>query len=256
MEDIPGSHPPRRRPQRQIIVRDAEGRGYPIRLPLSCTADWLRGALRERGLEQARLEEVICEPGTEADRLPAWVRTPLNEVFPGAKDIQWSLPDGGPQVNLDSPLLMGLGVRYFRALAKLAFHYFLHEVPWVDGRDPSFARVREFIDAGQGNPWDFVDPNAASFILRGVGDAPPDQGHCLLLEMESDVIVWMKLFSRSPYRRPCVKVSVGTNPSVLTRRHAIGHSLELFPKRRDGFDGRMKRVPVVRHEGRLGVYLP
>jgi len=80
MEDIPGSRPPRRRALQQVVVRDAARKGHPIRLPTNCTADWLRGALRQRGLEGSRLAEIVCE--LEGGKLPAWARRTLNEVFP------------------------------------------------------------------------------------------------------------------------------------------------------------------------------
>jgi hypothetical protein len=256
MEDIPGAQPPRRRPQRQIILTNTDGRGHPVPLPTHASVEWLREAIRQRGLEGARLAEIVCE-AAEGNRLPDWARRTLDQVFPDAKNIDWSLPDGGSYMVVPSLLVMGVRAEYFRALAKLAFHYFLQQCPEIDGRDPAFEPIRRFIRDGTGAAGDFVNPNEASFVLRPLGLPLANVTHFFFLEADDGrVVVRMRLFAGSPYNRPAIRVTIA-DPSPIMEPRRLGHALKLFAERPlDGYDGEMVPLRVVQHEGRSGVWGP
>lgn len=256
MEDIPGSD--QRRPLQQIVVRDAQGNGHPVRLPTNCTAGWLREALRLRSLEGCRLAEIMCEraEGPDQRQLPAWARRVLNDVFP-ATNIEFSLSEGGPEV-LNSPLQMGLRLHYFRGLAKLGFHYLLNQCSYVDGNDPAFAAIRSFIRDGQGTVQDIMEVNAPSFLVHDPDRAFEEDGHFFFLEMDGhQVTVWIRLFVGSLYRRGAVRISVGPAPPVLVPTFRAGHFLRIYSDRpRDGFDGEMVSLPAIELDGHWRLVMP
>ena len=78
---------------------------------------------------------------------------------------------------------------YFRALAKIGFHYALKNVPTIVGNEPEFGAVREFIRSGSGEAGQF---------FRSL-DRPPHTGkvvgHLLAVTaVPGDIVVNMWLF--------------------------------------------------------------
>jgi len=154
-------------------------------------------------------------------------------------------------------LQIDLYVPYYRALAKLAFHYALKQCVYLDGRDPAFAAIRVLIRDGAGTPIGLVDLSAPTFLLGDLGRRFDEDGHFFFLEMDNQQVnVSMKLFAGSPYKRPSVRVALGTDPSPLIRTYRAGHFLRLYPDgRRGGFDGEMIALEALEHEGRWGLVL-
>lgn len=266
MEDIPGTNKPDRRPQRQLIVRDDRGAERALSVPTGCPEDWIVKALATRGLIGSTLTRIVCEkvPGSEAIRpggqLPGWFYRALFAAFPDAKDIEWLLPTGGAHVDLPGPLTsltVNLDGEYLRGLAKLAFHYALKHLPWLDGRHDNFAPVRNFIYLGHGTPADFVDLNAPPFMLAAGGaEASVKDGHALLLNVaREEITVHFRSFVRSFYSRPAVRVRLGVTPADAPRHSVAAHHLCLFAGREGDYDGEMVEVRTMFRDGRWGAIL-
>lgn len=78
---------------------------------------------------------------------------------------------------------------YFRALAKIGFHYVLTHIPTIVGNEPEFRAVREFVRNGTGE---------ANQFLRRLDETPTTNGppgHVLTaLAVPESVIVNMQFF--------------------------------------------------------------
>jgi hypothetical protein len=65
----------------------------------------------------------------------------------------------GYQTRLDAPVgeteyrsvRFNISREYVRAIAKLAFHYFLWTCPWIGGNESEFEGVRRFIHNAEGD---------------------------------------------------------------------------------------------------------
>ena len=149
-----------------------------------------------------------------------------------------------------------IGMDYARGIAKLAFHYALKQLPWLDGRDPAFEPIRRFILDGTGHPNDFLDLNAEPFAIVFKGERLTD-GHFLMANVSNaeGVTVLVKTFVRSPYSRDAIRVRLGPTPSAVPLRlPVVGHHLRLYEGGpRDGYDGELIELATRYLGGRWGV---
>jgi hypothetical protein len=148
-------------------------------------------------------------------------------------------------------------VEYLRGLAKLAFHYALKHLSWLDGRHDNFAAVRKFIYLGQGTPANFVDLNAAPFMLAPAGaQASVKDGHALLLNIaRAEITVHFRSFVRSFYSRPAIRARLGVTPGDAPRHSVVAHHLCLFSDREGDYDGEMVEIRTMFRDGRWGALL-
>lgn len=147
------------RPLRQVVVRTATGDVASVPFPRAWGADQLRAAIQARQLEGVVPFEVYIEDGESADSESAQYFDPhrvLRAVFGPFREVTVY---GGVGERTVSTVTVeaGINVTYMRALAKVAFHYFLWSSPVLRGDEPVFAGVRDLISAGAGNYRDFVD---------------------------------------------------------------------------------------------------
>lgn len=260
MEDVRGVDPPEHRCQRQIVLR-RDGKPETVRVPDKVNGAWLREAVEKRGLLGASLSHIVCEavevetvPPTGT--LPEWFRKALAHVFPDAKDIAWLLREGGPRVNLPSTTIVGIFPEYMRAVAKIAFHYFLKFEQHLNGSEEAFRGIRDYIYAGTGDWCDFVVQESRPFVLQS-GKRPEYICHVFFVESDSNNIlkVRMQLFLNGPYQGPSILVQLGKDEFV--RRLYFGHLLKLYDKPENGWSGELAKLPVEKHsgDGRAGVLL-
>ena len=158
---------PSARPIRQVVLRMPDGSMQSVPFPRSWTADQLRTAVANRGLETGTPRELYLEDDevfTDQEAPPALeIRTLLSSVFGGefGADVY-----GGHGERTQNRLVMvaGINTTYLRAVAKVAFHYLLWACPILRGSDPVFAETRAFISDGAGNSRDFVQLDAPQFL--------------------------------------------------------------------------------------------
>jgi hypothetical protein len=271
-EHVPGSDPPVYTTQRQVVVRGPDGRPQYIRLPPELPGDvapgWLHQALAERGLEGARLTDIFCEPAdpvaAEAEyRLPPSIIRTLVGAMPNAHrdaqehgvSVHWLTADGGIRNDLRVDFRLDLPLEYPRALAKIAFHYFLKMDTDSTGREEAFAPIRDYIYDGVGDVADFVELNARPFVLdAGVRLRGPH--HALFLEIGRDglVKVRMQFFIKGPYQVGPKRVTLGRDQFI--RHLRVGHCIRMFGQQTGGFDGELIQVEPVCVDGLWGVRPP
>jgi hypothetical protein len=120
----------------------------------------------------------------------------------------------GPQVFTSE-----LTPRYFRALAKIGFHYALRYIPTITGNEDSFRPLREFIRHGVGEPGQFLSSS------QHVSDPAGPPGHVLtaVAMPDSMIVVNMQLFSSCKTRLPQWRLILGPNPTVLHVEQSSAH---------------------------------
>ncbi len=108
-------------------------------------------------------------------------------------------------------------VAYFRALAKIGFHYVLAHIPTVVGGEPEFRALREFIRRGIGEPNQFLHRLDATPTTNG----PP--GHVLTaVAMKGSVTVNMQFFMGCEVSLPQWSLVI-PNPTVLVITQKVAH---------------------------------
>ena len=121
-------------------------------------------------------------------------------------------PVPGPQ------LIRGeVTLAYFRALAKIGFHYALAHIPTIVGSEPEFRAVREFIRHGIGEPNQFLHRLDTTPTTSG----PP--GHVLTALATPEIItVNMQFFIGCEAGLPQWSLVI-SNPTVLVLTQKVAH---------------------------------
>jgi hypothetical protein len=100
---------------------------------------------------------------------------------------------------------------YFRALAKIGFHYALKYIPTITGNEGTFRALRDFIRHGTGDASQFL----SSCETVSSPSGPP--GHVLTVVAAPDnpIIVNMQFFAGCKTALPQWRLILGHNPTVL-----------------------------------------
>jgi hypothetical protein len=126
---------------------------------------------------------------------------------------------------------------YFRALAKIGFHYALRYIPTITGNEGVFRALRDFIKQGTGDHAQFL--TACKTALNPAG--PP--GHVLtaIANPHSPIVVNMQFFAGCETELPQWRLVLGDNPSAVHVEQASAH---FFSYALEG-DGRLTGGKVV-----------
>lgn len=112
----------------------------------------------------------------------------------------------GPKVSMGE-----VSPQYFRALAKIGFHYALKNIPTILGNEGAFRPLREFIRNGTGDWQKFL----SSRETVESSDAPPGHVLSVLAPSEGQIVVLMQFFVGSGTALRQWRLMVGKNPTVL-----------------------------------------
>jgi hypothetical protein len=138
--------------------------------------------------------------------------------------------------------------RYFQAIAKIAFHYFLLHSKVFKGSEEEFRTIRRFIRYGEGNEWDFLEKNSRPIAQDLSGkDRPPYYGHVLRTEITTKSIsVCVQLFIGHDYKPEWYRVLLSQrNRRVFLQTEEFGHYYRyLKPEDRTGYDGVIEKITV------------
>ena len=138
---------------------------------------------------------------------------------------------------------------YFRAVAKIAFHYFLKHFTQFTGYEKEFEGIRQFIFSG-GESKQWIRQREGSFI-EGLdpGISTDKYGHLLALDKnEKDIRAKIHFFvgpGIKPHRY--YEIFIGKNPERIIYNQGIGHQFVYFDEPdEDGYDGRMDPLRIIR----------
>ena len=211
----------------QLVVIDPEGKAH--HLPITSDLrdpEKLGTSFRALGVTHSADVRLICDP-SERERLEplikaAWPAASFSEKGLGATNYE------GAVVELQ------LTDRYFRAIAKIGFHYFLTQFPEYAGSEPCFVDIRNFILDDSGGGLDrvnsFVGIRSQPLLTPMMDGGRPDgwMAHVLCAEIRDDeLLAHVEFFVSQHYRSVVYTVKLGNNDSG-DRLAATGHIYRYF----------------------------
>jgi len=188
----------------QVIILDAENNAVehiPIPTEITTRSELEEILYKKRNATSIEGAQLIAASGDEA-RIEALFST-IDMTIPMQRRSGGSIP---------RQFFSGeVTAAYFRALAKIGFHYALKFIPTITGDEGAFRPLRDFIRNGVGDADQFL--SCCDPASNGAG--PP--GHCLtaLAPPDGDIIVVMQFFIGCSTVLPQWRLNLGPNPTTL-----------------------------------------
>jgi hypothetical protein len=165
----------------------------------------------------------------------------LTSFLPEVKATEWEdLPMSGKTFTQTEYEVTD---RYFRAIAKIAFHYALKHFRHFRGDEEMFEGIRNFIMNG-GNIQDFVRWSKKQIVEIKPGYSPSTFAH-VIHARANEQFVWSRLqFFIGPQTIPLVyRVALAVNKPILSYDIMEGHSFCYYEEGiKDGFAGVMDQL--------------
>jgi hypothetical protein len=126
------------RQMRQMIFIEQSGKTHYLPIREGSTPDQLRTAFQRLGVVQPCADVRVLYDTAKQD----WVRQLIQQTWPNG-----AFGEGTPASTMYQGAIgtVVLTNRYFRAVAKIGFHYFLTQFPEYTGHEQMFSGIREFI---------------------------------------------------------------------------------------------------------------
>jgi hypothetical protein len=226
-------------PARQIIVQSKDGEYHPILVDENMKSPKeLKRNLDKKGIKDPKFIE--CWSYDENDQK---LLNRLCVIF--NEKINWS--DTLPYENTEKQLMVATVTvtnRYFRAIAKIAFHYLLKNFSSFSGFEKEFDNIKNFIiNGGDEKPW---VRQKKGFVVNDLkpGLTTNRYGHLFVVEKMSDHIIGKLQFFVGPQGlKSYYEIYLGKNPEKIIFPEGIGHQFVYFDKPDDGgFWGRMDQL--------------
>lgn len=233
---------------RLLVVATADGEEHELRFPRGWGEAQLRAAVEARGLQGARPVKAHV-PGPESlAEFEATAKPAIRAVF-GTFVIDVYTTDLDNPAAPVVPMLLrfNLSRDYLRAVAKVAFHYFLWACPQIGGDEPEFSSVKAFIRNDVGEATDILR-KTDSLVDRipASHGGPGDHGHVFASFVSADdqLLVQVHFFSLNVGPSfPTFIVRLGPRPDALPADWRSTH-LAAYRSGIDGHDGVLKRLGV------------
>jgi len=229
---------------RQLIFKRSDSSLERVPFPRAWTSEQVRRVVQERHLEEAKLIEIYLDadegPETES------VRMILKEVLGKVEARCWygkSEPGSVSRVEIAA----GITTKYLRAVAKVAFHYFLWVSKLCRGNEREFAAVREFIRDGVGDGRAFVQIREGPFIPQLRKYVPKQVSHFLLSEQNRTAVGGSLQFFVGPdHLPPTFHFRLGSSPSRIDAQSLSAHRVWYFGEKVNGYDGEIETIDVTK----------
>jgi hypothetical protein len=225
-------------PMRQIVVDGGIAGIHPIAITDRMRTDPvpLTQELEARGLTGSMPLRVIAGP----EDVP-WI-TGLLRAIGATPPAEWTTLDCEPQRQM-FVVTTGVTDAYFRAVAKIVFHYALKMVPELTGAEPEFASIRDFIWSG-GTAAKFVRQRPDQFVENFRRGARPTHWMHLLAVVRSyeRIVGYAQFFAGPGGLPPPFEIWIGRDPSRIVRpvERRAHQFVILNPGTQSGLVGRME----------------
>lgn len=217
----------------QLVVIDSEGIQYPVPIHLGMSAEAVRARIKGLGIEgRINIHFNVSDENSE------WFERIAEELWPGAERIEFPVTKVGVY-RVPGLVSFTVNDHYFRALAKMAFHYYLcYNGSSVRGDEREFTNLRRFILEG-GDPEPILLTPRESPVYFGVpfgdvvgGGVVSSAQWCHLLaadDTQGIIVVYLQLFIGPGYANPPHYIALGPTPAGLRARGAWAHVLTWEP---------------------------
>ena len=232
---------------RQIIFQDVSGATHPVPVPnaMRDRPDLLRRRLQRLRLEKAKPVYVVAG----ADETE-WMGA-LIQGLGGCLAGEWEVPVGEPQ-RIPLNAKVNVTSAYFRAIAKIVFHYTLAMFPDFTGLEREFDDIKAFIWSGGADDVDqFVRQRPDQFVEQfRRGWRPTHWMHILAVKRERRRLTGYAQFFAGPAFLPQgYEVRLGGNPArIISRLQWRAHQFVILnPTASSGPHGKMEDCEPVEH---------
>ena len=229
-------------PLRQVVLRLQDGQIELIPVPDTMrTSNGFTQVVRQRGIENFEVVECFTKGPDEWSWLSQMLSPHVDPQRAEHQHLTW------PKGKIELGTRFQVDKRFFRAVAKIGFHYVLSQLSTLTGHEPQFEAIRHFIRYGEGEPDDFVLEHLRQFVgTFREGLAPSDWTHLLYLEKTSDSITGRCQFFLGPtLLPPHYEIHVGDNPSGLMHHRQIeAHFFKYEVGLADGHSGVCISAPI------------
>jgi hypothetical protein len=201
----------------QLVVTDLAGNERQIKLVPDLRPEQLQARLQEIGVSELVNARLQCD-----DKNWDCYRAMIESLWPHLQITELPSLDAGIH-RLPGRITFTITDRYFRAVAKVAFHYYLlHTLRGFTGHEDNFAELRDFILNG-GDPSHFF-MTTPRLPFANV-ERTSQWSHVLMVnESTSPIIAYVHFFSGPAWSRPPYYVRLGPlTHDLLVRSYAWGH---------------------------------
>ena len=225
----------------EAIFTTEDGSEHVLPLPAGMTPEQFKDAYRRLRLTKVN-QGFVKAYNSEV----AWAESLLRSVF---EDVRMVSGDDQPDSVTYKNVVITFTVteRYFRALAKIGFHYFLTKMPKFTGAEDIFAEIRNFImtDGDLKRCERFVSYTQRQMeIDLARGWRTKSWGHLLTAEANYRTLFSrVQLFIGPEYLPPVYTIRLASNPSRIHFNEAHGSWFGYYePQERGEFDGEVSDV--------------
>jgi len=217
---------------KQVVIIDKKtGKSYPIRIP-----DWmtkpeqLREEIHKRGFQGKKFDLMAFADGDEIEQ--------LKQLLPNASSkIDWVTPQASEVSNPRARF--HVTDKYFRAVAKVGFHYFLTVIDEFKGNEPYFTGIRNYIFKGEKKSNVFAEDSDSIINIPHPDIRPKMWSHVLLVETRNNHFqVKLQFFLGPPYDPPTYVVRISDDIRVELPKVHKGHMFIYYNDGlKEGFNG-------------------
>lgn len=206
----------------QLVFVEAGGRTLHLPIPKDLRQpEKLRAAYQRLGVNDPASATVhlICDPD---ERI--WLEPLIKEVWPNV--TLGPAKQGANHYENGAVVELQVNNRYFRAIAKVGFHYFLTQFPEYTGFEPFFSEIKQFItdDSAPVTMANKFIGKRRDLLGEMVGGTRPPHGwlgHVLAAEITTARLAHIQLFICSEYPSPAYTIRLAARGTPIAR--ANGH---------------------------------
>jgi hypothetical protein len=237
-------------PLPQLVLLNPDGEHACIRLPnpIEVTPEYLKNALRQSSLKGKLRVETVGMTNEEIDHVFGLFRN--MGIFINEEDAEANRKSLGTQF-YPNVLVRGsvkVDSRYFRAIAKIGFHYFLQYSEYFSGHENFFTLVKDFIRYGKGEIEHFVSQHHGNLVSDlNYGFRPKYYGHFIVGDFHNNMATaYVQLFIGRDSNPPYYKIALAKNClHIKLEDAAFGHFYTYYPpENRSQYTGEMQQLGV------------
>lgn len=228
-----------------IFIEQSGGKTHHLPIHEGMSPEQLRAAFNSLGVAAPYDMHVFHGPEEKA-----WIEPLLKATSPGMSFGPGTT--GSTSYSAGGAVKFTLTNRYFRAVAKIGFHYFLTQFRDFRGDEPVFSDLRQFLlddDAGVDRANEFVGERQLPLIGEMLDGSRPDGwiGHALCADITNgEFRAHVQLFISEDFQPRIYTVRLGKDPTVQGAM-ASGHGYLYYPDGRRGkFSGEAVSLTTTR----------
>lgn len=225
--DLDPDKPSRVVPVDQLVLELKDGRSIPVRIPASISLIGLKSLIERHARTEDIREIKFSASVNDADRIQAMIQ----DIWPLSKLLESNTVEPyAAQIPISVECHYGSGS--WRALAKIAFHYFLSQSKYgYGGNEKIFDPIRRFIRRDEGDRSEFFLEKGPDFVApigweADGGILVPENWMsficCIETGQSAIVGVYLLLGPEAPPQPHYVQIFAQRH-SLFTREYAYGH---------------------------------